>query len=264
MSIVEDYFVRINATLAKGNREEIRDLAQEIHCAFAGRINGIEIYSRDERGANALALKQLRGKLLNYLDERDRELYGGLGLETISERIRFLESALADGLEGEDLKKVYERVDSIYANYYDSYTDGLSGYFYSQYNPCSEQTMLRIEKLKHFRDEEMRKLRIAEAQSSRVSMVQSNNQNSSATATANNQITQEVAFEQIDNIPESTLDEDDKTRLKGMVADLQTKDADKRGDKLEKIQKWLADKGTDVFIAAMPYIVQVIQSQFGK
>lgn len=264
MSIVEDYLVRIKVTLANGSRDEIRDLAEEIHGAFAGQINGIEKYSKDDYGANATALKQLRGKLLNYLDDCDREIYGGLGLETISGHIRYLESALAEGLEGGELKAAYDRIDRIYGNCYDSYADGLSGFLYSPYEPCDEQTILRIQKLRHFRDKEMRSLRVAEAQASSVSMVQSSSQSSSATATANVQVSQEIAFEQIDNIPETTLSEADKTFLKGMLADLQAKDSDKRESKLKKVQNWLADKGVDVFNAAMPYIVQLIQSQMGK
>lgn len=264
MSIVEDYLVRIKVTLANGSRDEIRDLAEEIHGAFAGQINGIEKYSKDDYGANATALKQLRGKLLNYLDDCDREIYGGLGLETISGHIRYLESALAEGLEGGELKAAYDRIDRIYGNYYDSYADGLSGFLYSPYEPCDEQTILRIEKLRHFRDEEMRNLRVAEAQASHVNMVQSNSQSSSATATANVQVTQEAAFEQIDSLADLILSEDDKTFLKGLLAGLQTKDGDKCEGRLKKVLSWLADKGVDVFNAAMPYIVQLIQSQTGK
>ena len=52
------------------------------------------------------------------------------------------------------------------------------------------------------------------------------------------------------------LSDDEKTLLKGMMGDLNTKDKSKRGSKLDKLLSWLAGKGTDVFIAAMPYIVQ--------
>lgn len=264
MSIVDEYLEDINKALKANDPNEIRNLAQEIHGAFAGIIDKIDAYTRDEHGATELGLKQLRGKLELYRNECDRELYGRQGLETITDHIRFLEKALDDGLQGEELKAVYIRVDSIYANYYDSYVDGLSGYSYSQYNPCDEQTVLRIEKLKHFRGEELRKMKIAEVRASNVSMIQSNSQSSNAVATANVQVTQEVAFEQIDNIPGASLSEADKTLLKGMIAELQTKDDGKRESRLKKLQSWLADKGTDVFIAAMPYIVQLIQSQLGK
>ncbi len=62
-------------------------------------------------------------------------------------------------------------------------------------------------------------------------------------------------------MPETTLSDDEKTLLKGMMGDLNTKDKSKRGSKLDKLLSWLAGKGTDVFIAAMPYIVQLIKSQ---
>ena len=75
------------------------------------------------------------------------------------------------------------------------------------------------------------------------------------------QVTVETTFEQIDKLPETTLSDDDKTLLKGMIGDLNTKDQSKRDSKLSKLQSWLAGKGTDVFIAAMPYIVQLIKSQ---
>ena len=71
----------------------------------------------------------------------------------------------------------------------------------------------------------------------------------------------EATFEQIDKLPETTLSDDEKTLLKGMIGDLNTKDKSKRGSKLDKLLSWLAGKGTDVFIAAMPYIVQLIKSQ---
>lgn len=116
-----------------------------------------------------------------------------------------------------------------------------------------EQTQLRIDKLKHFRDEELRKLKIAEAQGASVSLT--------ASATSNVQVTLEATFEQIDKLPETTLSDDEKTLLKGMMGDLNTKDKSKRGSKLDKLLSWLAGKGTDVFIAAMPYIVQLIKSQ---
>jgi len=108
-------------------------------------------------------------------------------------------------------------------------------------------------KLKHFRDEELRKLKIAEAQGASVSLT--------ASATSNVQVTLEATFEQIDKLPETTLSDDEKTLLKGMMGDLNTKDKSKRGSKLDKLLSWLASKGTDVFIAAMPYIVQLIKSQ---
>lgn len=202
-------------------------------------------------------LKKLIGKLRVLREDKDRELYGSYGLETISEHIHFLQDALETGKEGNDLLSVYERVDRVYANEYKSYTDGLCGWNYRDRDPCDGQTELRIEKLKYFRDAELRKVRVAEAQATNFNV----SATSESAATASATVDLSVAIERVDNLPDSSLTEEEKTVLKGLMADLQTKDEEKREGRLQKLLGWLATKGTDVFIAAMPYIVQAVQSQ---
>lgn len=246
-----------------GNLCEVDRIAREIVSTFHSEIPHLSSY----RGARIIGdgrdrhspddLRKLIGKLCVLREEKDRAFYGPYGLETITEHIRNLEDAMNAGVEGDDLKALYERVDRVYANYYDSYVDGLSGWNYRDYEPCDEQTSLRIEKLKHFRDAELRNIRIAEAQGASFSV----NATSESSSNSSASIQMSVAIEQIDNLPDSSLTEDEKTVLKGMMADLQTKNAKKREGKLQKVLGWLAGKGTDVFIAAMPYIVQAIQSQ---
>ena len=263
MSELDNYIRRASETLRGGDDSAIDSLAREIVSAFNAEIPNLSNYrgARITGGDNrhtAADLRKLIGKLRVLRDGKDRELYGPYGLETVTNHIHLLERAAEDGIEGEDLRAAYETIDCIYVNRYDFYVDGLSGYGYREYEPCPQQTELRIEKLKVIRDEEFRKFKIAEARAASVSMVQ----NASASAEANVQVTVETAFEQIDKLPETTLSDDDKTLLKGMIGDLNTKDKSKRDSKLSKLQSWLADKGTDVFIAAMPYVVQLIKSQF--
>lgn len=263
LSIIDTYLSEARSVLATGDLREVDRIAREIVSAFNSEIPHLSSY----RGARTIGdgrdmhspddLRKLIGKLRVLREEKDRGLYGPYGLETITEHIRNLEDAMNTGVDGDDLKALYERVDRINTNYYDSYVDGLSGWNYRDDAPCDEQTSLRIEKLKHFRDAELRKIRIAEAQGASLNVSAASE--SSSTSSANIQMS--VAIEQIDNLPDSSLTEDEKTLLKGMMADLQTKDAKKREGKLQKILGWLADKGTDVFIAAMPYIVQAVQSQ---
>lgn len=262
MSELDNYIRNASETLRGGDSSAIDALAREIVSAFNAEIPNLSHYrgTRITGGDNshtAADLRKLIGKLRVLRDRKDQELYGAYGLETITSHIHLLERATEDGFEGETLKAIYEKIDSIYVNRYDCYVDGLSGYNYTEYELCPQQTELRTEKLKVIRDEEFRKLKIAEAQAASVNMVQ----NTSASAAANVQVTVETTFEQIDKLPETTLSDDDKTLLKGMIGDLNTKDKSKRDSKLSKLQSWLADKGTDVFIAAMPYIVQLIKSQ---
>lgn len=263
MSELDNYICSASETLRGGDSSAIDALAREIVSAFNAEIPNLSHYrgTRMTGGDNrhtAADLQKLIGKLRVLRDGQDQALYGPYGLETITSHIHLLERATEDGIGGGDLRAVYEKIDSMYANRYDFYIDGLSGYGCREYELCSQQTEIRIEKLKIIRDEEFRKLKIAEARATSASMVL----NASASAAANVQVTVEATFEQIDKLPETTLSDDDKTLLKGMIGDLNTKDKSKRDSKLSKLQSWLADKGTDVFIAAMPYIVQLIKSQF--
>ena len=252
--------------LSLGKPQEIDRTAREIVSVFSAEIPHLSSYrgARISCGGDyadnthtADDLKKLIGKLRVLREAKDRELYGSYGFETITEHIHLLEDALEAGEKDDELKAVYKRIDHIYANVYDSYTDGLSAYLSGDDSPSDEQTILRIEKLRHFRDVELRELRVAEARAANVNV----SARSESTATASAAVELSVAIERIDNLPESSLTDDEKITLKAMMADLQTKDAKKREGKLQKVLGWLANKGTDVFIAAMPYIVQAVQSQ---
>lgn len=135
--------------------------------------------------------------------------------------------------------------------------DGLTSYGYAGPKSVIEQALLRVEKLKMFRDKELRDFKIAEASAASVTA----QANSSSSAAVDVNVELSMTIEQIDALPDSSLSEDEKTILKGMIADLQDKDSKRRAGKLQKLLKWLSTKGVDVFIAAMPYIVQLIQSQ---
>ena len=88
-------------------------------------------------------------------------------------------------------------------------------------------------------------------------------QSTQATVQANIAMDISTTVEQIDALPETTLSDDEKMLLKGMIADLTEKDKRKRETKLQKLEGWLSTKGTDVFIAAMPYVVQIVKTQMG-
>ena len=266
MAILDEYILRAARLLRNDSSENADDLCREIIDVFKLDYTNPEFF----RCINAASsfhysssdLRTIVQMLRLERENQDEERYGSKCCHAITEHIRRLEQALEEGLKGEQLKVVYDSIDYVYANArgYDSYTDGLASYSYGSSNRNDfndEQTQLRIDKLKHFRDEELRKLKIAEAQGASVSLVQK----TTASATSNVQVTLEATFEQIDKLPETTLSDDEKTLLKGMMGDLNTKDKSKRGSKLDKLLSWLAGKGTDVFIAAMPYIVQLIKSQ---
>lgn len=263
MNIIDSYISEACSALASEDPVEIDRVAREIISAFRSEIPFLspvrvdQLMSSKPHQYSSKELNEIIAKLCSHREKKDRELYGPYGLETMTEHIHELENALVTGIEGDDLQALYHRIDEVYANYYDQYVSGLCGWNYLDENPCDEQTRLRIEKLKHFRDAELRKARSAEARVANFNISAMSESVSSSSAN----IELSIAIEQIDCLPESSLTEEEKTALKGMMADLQTRDAKKREGNLQKLLKWLATKGTDVFIAAMPYVVQVIQSQ---
>ena len=268
MSIEDDYIEKALKAIRSGDTAKIDATAREIVGTFSSVIPHLANY----RGSRLVGsepdrhtqgdLKKLVGKLKVLRENRDRELYGPYGLETICQHINFLEDVLASGITEEDLAIAYERVDNIYFSEYEFYGDGLSCQAYSSIQPCDNQTILRIEKLRYIRDKEMRQLRLAETQKTYVNMQQETTNSNSLESEVSVDIATTISL--IDSLPVSSLSEDDRTLLKGMVADLTEKDDKKRETKLQKLLGWLSTKGTDVFIAAMPYIVKIIESQIGK
>lgn len=68
--------------------------------------------------------------------------------------------------------------------------------------------------------------------------------------------------EQIQAIPESVLSEDLKSELKLLLLDMDSargKSKKAAEGKLKKVLDWLADKGVDVALAALPYVLNVPQ-----
>lgn len=259
MSDIDDYLIRIDKALASNDLDTIRSLAYEINGAFTEQIKTIGAYERDEDGATPMGLRQLRGKLVAYRNAADDARYGAYGLSAITDSIRQLEDALGRNCSPGELDTLYKRIDHTYSQTLKGYTSGLCGWNYTKADPGPEQTRLRIEKLRYYRDEEFQKIKLAEAQKANVSMSQS----TQATVQANIAMDISTTVEQIDALPETTLSDDEKMLLKGMIADLTEKDKRKRETKLQKLEGWLSTKGTDVFIAAMPYVVQIIKTQMG-
>lgn len=268
--MIEGYIVKANGAIRSGDAGEVDAIARQIVSAFHSEIPHLSSYRGQHISGGGWVdrhttfdLKKLIGKLRVLRERKDDALYGpygpyGLGVITAS--IRQLEDALAKGAEGVERENLYNRIDHIYANHFPTYAQGLSGFMYSDDEPCDEQTRLRIEKLSLYRDEELRKLRIAESRSANVSVANTNtNTNTNdQVQSAVVQIDITTTFERIDQLPDDSLSDEGKTALKGMLGDLSTKDEKKREGKLQKLLHWLGDKGIDVAIAVLPYVIKAI------
>lgn len=259
MAVLDEYIMRAARLLRDDADESVDALCREIMDVFdLDYINPkliACINSSDPFLYSNADLKIILQKLRLKRDEQDETLFGSACCSTITQHIRRLEQALEEGRQGNEAKAVYDSVDYVYANAkgYESYTDGLVGYGASGVDFSEEQTCLRIDKLKHFRDEEMRNTRAAEAQGATYNL----SANSIAAATSAVEISLEIINERIDEIAEDDLTDEEKTLFKGLLADLSTKDDWKRKEKLQKLIHWLGDKGPDIFIAALPYIAKV-------
>ena len=67
-------------------------------------------------------------------------------------------------------------------------------------------------------------------------------------------------IEVINKLPEETLSPEEKIELAEKLASIfAAKDKKTKWDKAQGILKWLGDKGVEVGLAALPYIVQSLQ-----
>lgn len=91
-----------------------------------------------------------------------------------------------------------------------------------------------------------------------VVVQQYNNQSMSSNVSVS--ITLEQTIENINQLPESALSSDDKELLAGKLAQISVeKEPESRWEKAKGALKWIAEKGIEVGIAALPYIVEALK-----
>ncbi len=87
-----------------------------------------------------------------------------------------------------------------------------------------------------------------------ISLTQVQNQ------TTNIQIDFDITVSAIEKIPDSSLSQEDKEILLGKLTSLKgCSDKKTKWDKCKSILKWLADKGADVAIAVLPYLISILK-----
>lgn len=259
MAILDEYILRAARLLSGTADEDVDALCREIMQVFDLDYTNPEALKYINSSSSFRYSKSDLGMILQKLrlrrEDSDDKAFGAAFCATITQHIRRLEQALEEGVKDDELKAVYASIDHVYANEqgYESYTDGLVVYGAIGTDLSEEQTRLRIDKLKHFRDEKMMSARIAEAQGATYNL----SANSTAVASSTVEISLEIINERIDEITDDDLTDEDKTQLKGLLAELSTKNGQKRKEKLKNLIHWLGDKGPDIFIAVLPYIAKV-------
>ena len=90
-----------------------------------------------------------------------------------------------------------------------------------------------------------------------VTVTQHVNQDVSATVV----VTFEQTIHNIQELPESVLSDEEKEMLSGKLASISAeKDKEKRWEKISSALKWIAEKGIQVGIAALPYITKMLEA----
>ena len=90
-----------------------------------------------------------------------------------------------------------------------------------------------------------------------VTVTQHVNQDVSATVV----VTFEQTIHNIQELPESVLSDEEKEMLSGKLASISAeKDKEKRWEKSSSALKWIAEKGIQAGIAALPYITKALEA----
>ncbi len=90
-----------------------------------------------------------------------------------------------------------------------------------------------------------------------ISLQQTNTQSSENTISVT--VSLEQTMQHINQLPESVLSTDDKALLTGKLTQISfEKEPESRWEKAKGALKWIAEKGIEVGIAALPYIVQAL------
>ena len=91
------------------------------------------------------------------------------------------------------------------------------------------------------------------------------NQSNTNSATASSNISFEQVVKNISEINDSILSEEEKELLQGKLLSIEKlkssgEDKNKLWEKAKSVIGWILDKGVDVAIASLPYIMQVLQN----
>ena len=269
--VVDEYIVRIDATLAAGNRLMMGKLVEETVSVFANSDSNIKI-GLDRYKARAMSLssepifddkgdlEKLRGKLVCLKESQRRDLEANparLALSAVDENLDECEHLLLSGQE-EEVQPFVDRIVQVYGGEIKNISVGLRGYGFESETSTFRDDLLYIrDHLKHYRA----KVASGFAKSaSRTANIQSNAVNHNS---VENVLTITQAAEQVQAIPCNVLDDELKKELELLLLDLDMSKGKSKQDaegKLGKVLGWLTDKGVDVALAALPYVLNVLQT----
>lgn len=271
MALKDEFIGRIDEALTVGDEREMGELVKEIVAVFANADQHIKV-GLDRYKSRVIAVGQqvvynnkgdlarLRGKLVCLQEAELRELEADparLAFAGVDDDLAECSRLLEHGTEAE-ARSFVDRIVQVYQDDIKTIIVGLSGYGLGREDATYQEDLGCIrDHLRHYR------VKLAAdfakgAQSSVSVHTNAVNQNS-----IENILTVTQTAEQIQAIPESVLSEDLKSQLKLLLLDIDSARGKSKKDaegKLKKVLDWLADKGVDVALAALPYVLNVLQT----
>lgn len=253
---VDSYIERCSEVINRGDNLESDELAKEVIVAFTPSIPHISSYrgmTMSSHGPHTINdLVKLRGKLRVYRDEQDLAQYGSTGCATLTADIHELQKTLEEWTSINEVDEIFELIDDARANEIKDYVVGLSGYCGEELREQNVKLQIkkRIRKLEAYRDQQLYPQSSAAPS---VNVIQNTNNAVSISVVLSQTI------DNINNLPDKSLSTQEKTELKKMLNELSGANRKEVSKKSSRILAWLSDKGVDVVLATLPYIVQLLQ-----
>lgn len=271
MALKDEYISKINEALTADDVRDMGELVKETVSVFANADQhmkaGLDRYrSRavvpgqkvvyDNRGD----LVKLRGKLASLRETELKDLEADpvrLAFSGVDDDLAECSRLLECGEEAQ-ARSFIDRMVQVYQGDINTIAVGLSGYGYGPENATYQEDLLYIkDQLRHYRA----KLAADFAKSAQNSF--NIHANAFSQNSVENVLTITQAAEQIQEIPDSVLNESLKNELKLLLLDMDSAKGKSKKDaegNLKKVLGWLADKGVDVALAVLPYVLNVLQT----
>lgn len=185
-----------------------------------------------------------------------------LKLSLLDEYIAQLQTAISNK-DNEDCKRLQKQIVAVYGKEIEGLTDRLDNYSTGAYygsravDYIGDASLLHAILINYKTNLASGLYRVIQSKDGAVNVTQTVHQEVETEIT----ISLEQTISAINDIPEETLSADDKEVLCGKLSSLsvmKNRDKTARWEKAKDIIKWVLDKGIDVAIAALPYILQAL------
>lgn len=183
-------------------------------------------------------------------------------IRVLKEYIHKIDDAVSEG-DAEKAKALQKEIIAVYRPEIHSLTDGLDNYSIAHLNKSAP--------IDYIGDAKLLKAKLENYILNLTTGLYRPFLNADSAVTVTQHVSQDVSTEvvitleqtisNIQNLPEAAISLEDKEILSGKIAAISSeKDKEKRWEKVSGALKWIAEKGIQVGIAALPYIAKALEA----